>query len=109
MMETFEPIAFVENAITTNMMEHSLETLTPEIQSNEEDLNAPPAQSPYMEALGSAIDTPQERKRPTSLFERFTGVARQKPVAATALTPKKPEEKEADVLEIPAFLRRGGQ
>ncbi|MBX9977019.1 MAG: cell division protein FtsZ [Alphaproteobacteria bacterium] len=53
-----------------------------------------------------------ERKRPASLFERFTGVSRQK--ATNDKQPIDPGEGpdnsqgDSDVLEIPAFLRRGG-
>jgi len=49
-----------------------------------------------------------EKKRPMSLFERFTGVSRQK--AAPVEKPVEPQQNTAtdsDVLEIPAFLRRG--
>ena len=47
-----------------------------------------------------------EKRRPTSLFERFTGVSRQKSVATAEKAAEKPAT-ESDVLEIPAFLRRG--
>lgn len=58
---------------------------------------------------------PQERKRPTSLFERFTGVARgrtttqdsKQPVSMISAT-ERPISEESDLLEIPAFLRRDG-
>lgn len=56
-----------------------------------------------------------ERKRPTSLFERFTGVARgrsstteQKGNVSMVSTPEKHANEESDLLEIPAFLRRDG-
>lgn len=53
-----------------------------------------------------------ERKRAPSLFERFTGVGRQKvqstpEVEPAVKTQASEEDKEHDVLEIPAFLRRG--
>ncbi len=56
-----------------------------------------------------------ERKRPTSLFERFTGVARgrsaateSKSTVSAISTSNKVNSEEADMLEIPAFLRRDG-
>ncbi len=52
---------------------------------------------------------PPERRRSTSLFERFTGVARQKAPMEKAPIPtsSSAENADSDVLEIPAFLRRG--
>lgn len=54
--------------------------------------------------------TPVERKRPSSLFERFTG-ARQKqtsPEAHTSNSTEQASSSDSELLEIPAFLRRGG-
>jgi cell division protein FtsZ len=63
----------------------------------------------------SSPESPPERKRPTSLFERFTGVARgrltnqeTKPTVSVISTPEKQSGDDADILEIPAFLRREG-
>lgn len=74
---------------------------------------------------GIASPTPHhqplhEKKKPASLFERFTGVARYRgttPVAATSTGTPVQERSDSlsetqnltdpDVLEIPAFLRRG--
>lgn len=58
---------------------------------------------------------PAEKKRPTSLFERFTGVSRKgtqtsldnKSNVSMISTPEN-NETDSDLLEIPAFLRRGG-
>jgi cell division protein FtsZ len=62
-----------------------------------------------------AVEAPAERRRPTSLFERFTGVSRAKPQpqpqAEQQQQPRTPEQgtsEDLDMLEIPAFLRRGG-
>ena len=70
--------------------------------------------TPNLNGSGSVNTTP-ERKRPTSLFERFTGVARgratpaeTKPSVSIVSTPDKNTSSEADLLEIPAFLRRDG-
>jgi cell division protein FtsZ len=57
---------------------------------------------------------PAEKKRPTSLFERFTGVARKgaqsvdnnKSNVSMISTPEN-NDSDSDLLEIPAFLRRG--
>ncbi len=58
---------------------------------------------------------PLEKKKPTSLFERFTGVSRKgtqsssdhKSNVSMISTPEN-NESDSDLLEIPAFLRRGG-
>lgn len=56
-----------------------------------------------------------ERKKTTSLFERFTGVSRktthveQKSNVAMISTPESTADVDADVLEIPAFLRRSNK
>lgn len=60
-----------------------------------------------------------EKKKPISLFERFTGVARGRNATQTEETPAKKspsiisaadkqDEDDSDILEIPAFLRREG-
>ena len=52
-----------------------------------------------------------EKKRGPSLFERFTGVSRkasqQNPIIETNFH-QQPQEKKDDLIDIPAFLRRGG-
>lgn len=51
-----------------------------------------------------------EKKRSPSLFERFTGVSRkssQTPMIETNF-PQQTSEKKDDLIDIPAFLRRGG-
>ncbi|MBY0462624.1 MAG: cell division protein FtsZ [Alphaproteobacteria bacterium] len=59
-------------------------------------------------------DERTERRRTPSLFERFTGVSRnrpqQHPVTEQALknnTKSSEDERDVDILDIPAFLRRG--
>jgi len=52
----------------------------------------------------------ERRRRPTSLFERFTGVSRTKTLQPQPELTKIADEgqhEELDMLEIPAFLRRG--
>ncbi len=52
----------------------------------------------------------EKRRRPTSLFERFTGVSRAKtlqPQPEIAKVAEQDSHEELDMLEIPAFLRRG--
>jgi cell division protein FtsZ len=56
------------------------------------------------------IESSEERRRPTSLFERFTGVSRTKtiqPQPELMKIAEKEGHEELDMLEIPAFLRRG--
>ena len=56
------------------------------------------------------VEVPDEPRRPTSLFERFTGVSRTKalqPQPELTKVAEKEEHEELDMLEIPAFLRRG--
>ena len=52
----------------------------------------------------------EKPRRPTSLFERFTGVSRAKgpqPQPELTKVPEEEKHEELDMLEIPAFLRRG--
>lgn len=55
---------------------------------------------------------PQEKKRSPSLFERFTGVSRKSsqpgPMIETNFGQPQAPEKKDDLIDIPAFLRRGG-
>lgn len=60
-------------------------------------------------------DQPEERRRPVSLFERFTGVSRNrsssadtKSSGAQSIAADKSSEEENEILDIPAFLRREG-
>lgn len=62
----------------------------------------------------ASSDERTERRRTPSLFERFTGVSRnrsqQHPVTEQALknnTKSSEEDRDVDILDIPAFLRRG--
>lgn len=70
--------------------------------------SAPPPAAP-----AASTPTPPEapeRRRPISLFERFTGVGRAKPQVPEPAVKAKAEEtdpNEIDFLEIPAFLRKG--
>lgn len=72
---------------------------------------------PTIGATLKASPEPQvERKKATSLFERFTGVSRNKTTSADTKssvsvisTPDSTADLDADVLEIPAFLRRGNK
>lgn len=74
-------------------------------------VTSPFSETPASNAEGVAsIADSQERRRPTSLFERFTGVSRAKtPQPQPELTKvlDTDENEELDMLEIPAFLRRG--
>lgn len=98
----------------------AFESKTPETVSESDNLakrlaesdlfDSPTASS--MEEIPSSepIENSGERRRPTSLFERFTGVSRTKTTQIqpelTKLAEREGHE-ELDMLEIPAFLRRG--
>lgn len=65
--------------------------------------------------LQPQTERPEERKRPASLFERFTGVTRgrsssteAKSTISVISTSEKNSEEENEILDIPAFLRREG-
>jgi len=74
---------------------------------------APGASQPSRENTSVSAETtenPQERRRPASLFERFTGVSRNKapqPQPELTKVANTVVQEELDMLEIPAFLRRG--
>jgi cell division protein FtsZ len=81
-------------------------------------LHQPSPQSPIDEKAPAREQTREqvkeqngEQRRPVSLFERFTGVSRMKasPTPPTQVTKTLPVEDsgDLDMLEIPAFLRRG--
>lgn len=57
------------------------------------------------------VEQPAEKKKGPSLFERFTGVSRKTsqsgPIIETNL-PQSANQKKDDLIDIPAFLRRGG-
>lgn len=68
-------------------------------------------------SIRNEAPSPAEKKKPISLFERFTGVARGRSSVAEENIPAqksssiisaadKHDDEEGDVLEIPAFLRR---
>lgn len=71
---------------------------------------------PNCENFKSTLEPQVERKKATSLFERFTGVSRSKaaPIetqtnVSIISTPESTADIDADMLEIPAFLRRGNK
>ena len=51
---------------------------------------------------------PVERKRPSSLFERFTGARHKQNPSEPKVQAEESTTPESELLEIPAFLRRGG-
>jgi len=62
------------------------------------------------DSSSESADNVEERRRPTSLFERFTGVSRTKtpqPQPELTKVSEREDHEEFDMLEIPAFLRRG--
>lgn len=72
-----------------------------------------PVKAPGLQA--QQMERPEERKRPASLFERFTGVTRgksntpePKSTVSVISTSEKNSEEENEILDIPAFLRREG-
>lgn len=76
-------------------------------------MRAEPEIHPYVASPQTMAPTDQpapERRKSSSLFERFTGLGR-KQAAPEVKLQKQPEEQDAneiDFLEIPAFLRKGG-
>lgn len=94
----------VEAPVTTADIELSLQD---EAVQDEHSVS----QENEVRSLPEAAPAEVEKKRPTSLFERFTGVSRarseQQPTEQPAQAQKE-ESEDSDVLEIPAFLRRGG-
>ena len=83
-----------EAPMTTTDMDHILHA---------ENISSEQNRSPA--SIASEMDA--ERKRPASLFERFTGISRTPRQEAPAPSAESSPASEADVLEIPAFLRRG--
>ncbi len=78
--------------------------------------NQPDLKLPNCDNFKSSIEPQVERKKTTSLFERFTGVSRNKPApietqtnVSIISTPESTADIDADMLEIPAFLRRGNK
>lgn len=68
------------------------------------------------DSFKTTLEPQVERKKTTSLFERFTGVSRNKPApietqtnVSIISTPESTADIDADMLEIPAFLRRGNK
>jgi hypothetical protein len=58
-----------------------------------------------------AIEQPAEKKKGPSLFERFTGVSRKTSQSAPVIETnfqQQSNQKKDDLIDIPAFLRRGG-
>jgi cell division protein FtsZ len=114
--QNFESETFTK---TLNTEETAFETEAPqETQSYETDFSDvrshvtdEPAYAPR--PLEENLKAPDQRRRTPSLFERFTGVGRNKPqqhpVTEQTLKQQKTGEGERDseILDIPAFLRRG--
>jgi cell division protein FtsZ len=72
--------------------------------------------APTKPTISVELQSP-EKKKSISLFERFTGVSRnkqqpeeeqQKPMPSIISTAQQSQEEDSDILEIPAFLRREG-
>ncbi len=88
---------------------------TPYADDFAEQQQTPPlGQGPSNYGSGMVPPSTPERKRSPSLFERFTGVSRQRSQAASVTeqptkTKNVEENTENDLLDIPAFLRRGNQ
>lgn len=67
----------------------------------------------YSQKMEENLKAPDQRRRTPSLFERFTGVGRQKPqqhpVTEQTLKQQKgaDNDRDSEILDIPAFLRRG--
>lgn len=93
-----------------------IDVVADQTQQQEADAVSKSAGAPS-HAIRNEVPSPSEKKKPISLFERFTGVARgRSAVAEEDISAKKStsiisaadkhDEEEGDVLEIPAFLRR---
>jgi cell division protein FtsZ len=92
-------VATADSHTTTHMEEDTpLELNNPMTAPMKESLSAP------------SLIEPNDRPRPASLFERFTGVSRARPTTTApqpdAAAPKA-QDADSDALDIPAFLRRG--
>jgi cell division protein FtsZ len=125
--QSFEQVAtapFGDSVITGNPQMQGQQDMQPDFhehaftrQQMEQPNQSPSldARAPYQEEPQTAVAPEQPKRKPTSLFERFTSAARQKQ-APSAPEPKVSKlsqeqsapQQEADYLEIPAFLRRGG-
>jgi cell division protein FtsZ len=96
-----------ESAPTVSREPEASAPSTPEVTSSFSTTSPSNEQEP---AATGTMNNPDGRRRPTSLFERFTGVSRTKsPPPQPELTKvlDTDENEELDMLEIPAFLRRG--
>ena len=94
-----------ENKISPDVTEVQLQSKVQEMPINNID-----EVLPKVEEVPSAPEATVKKKKTSSLFERFTGVARKLNASpAEKEEPKKEEsmEQDQDLLDIPAFLRRG--
>jgi cell division protein FtsZ len=86
------------------------EASTPSIPEVTSPFSTTPPSNGQESVRSEAMNNPDGRRRPTSLFERFTGVSRTKspqPQPELTKVTDTDENEELDMLEIPAFLRRG--
>ncbi len=113
--------AFSEPSFETSLSHHQQQTDEPfegyDAQEDYENLpeQLTPIDNPakgYNDPTQAADHHPQEKKRSPSLFERFTGVSRKSsqtgPMIETNFGQPQTPEKKDDLIDIPAFLRRGG-
>lgn len=121
---TSAPVTRVSEPITTTTVADALKAKdeTPVVEQMDEvqpEEEVKVVELSHEDAVQATIPQPSEepRKRPASLFERFTGVSRNRTTTPTPAptsqssvisTPEKTADQESDVLEIPAFLRRSG-
>lgn len=124
--DTLEPNNTVP--IEANTASEATKTLIDEIVEELKDEVALDTQQPVAEEVKAStkavtannlkvsVEPQVERKKTTSLFERFTGVSRrantqpeQKQKVSMISTSESTPDVDADVLEIPAFLRRGNK
>ena len=107
------PSEHVSHVEDTDIVEAPVTTADIELSLQDEaaqDGRSLPQENEVTRPLPEAAPVEVEKKRPTSLFERFTGVsrARSEQPAEQPVQAQKEESEDSDVLEIPAFLRRGG-
>lgn len=101
--DTVQEFAKLDEAAVTPVAESST------IVSSEQNLPEAILQTPIDPQL--ATPPVPEKKRGPSLFERFTGVSRKQATPAPVIETNSPQhtnEKKDDLIDIPAFLRRGG-
>lgn len=99
------------------LIDEIVDELKEEVAAEAEDYHTQDGrQQQLAESFKASPDSTVERKKSTSLFERFTGVSRNKTVpveqkssVSIISTPESTADIDADMLEIPAFLRRGNK